>query len=745
MKIARTRLGIASVFSACLLAVLIALASADAASAQSQVYWDFLLNTGIGKIFGSRCECVMEPPTYGSQPIGVAVDSEHVWLGLDNGSTIGRMNLDGTNFVWEFIKLPAEANPVALAVDRHHVYWADYREGSIGRANLDGTDVEPYFIGTGGSPYGVAVNREHIYWTSVSRQSIGRANLDGTSVNDEFIKLPTKYPEEPDPYRLAVNDAHIYWANHNLNTIGRANLDGTGLNNKFITLIGGIAPGGVALDAEHLYVSFTALAGGTEIAWLSKYTLEGMESTGGWLRGSEPGTRGRSVAVTTEAPAVETKPATAVKPTSATLNGSVNPNGREPSECTIEYGKTTAYGSSVPCAPMPGTGGAPVAVSASVTGLVASTEYHFRVTAASISGSRSGADQTFTTPGKIAQSISFTSFAPIDATVGGAAYEVAAEAGSELPVSFTIDGTSSSVCAISGSRVSFIGAGTCTVDANQPGNGEYEPAPQTQQAFQVAKGAQTITFTSSPPKPADVGGAPYSVSAEVGSGLPVSFSIDGTSSSVCAIAGSNVSFRAAGTCTIDANQAGDGDYEAAPQAQQTFSVVIPPTVTKVAPKKGPAGTNVTVKGTNLTGATAVYFGSVSAVSYTVSSAKSLVAVSPAQSAGPVDVTVSTPNGTSAASSKDLFSVTPTVTVTGVSPGEGPTSGGSEVTVTGSGFVTGSTGTAFKFGAKVKSVTCTTTTSCTVITPKHAAGTVDVTATVDKVTSAKSPADRYNYL
>jgi len=140
--------------------------------------------------------------------------------------------------------------------------------------------------------------------------------------------------------------------------------------------------------------------------------------------------------------------------------------------------------------------------------------------------------------------------------------------------------------------------------------------------------------------PATVGGAPYTVSAEAGSGLPVSFTIDATSGSACSISGSSVSVTAAGTCTIDANQPGNGEYEPAPQAQQAFSVVIPPAVTGISPKQGPVGggTAVTIKGTNLSGASAVYFGAVAAASYTVKSATSITAVSPAETVGTVDVT-----------------------------------------------------------------------------------------------------------
>ena len=171
-----------------------------------------------------------------------------------------------------------------------------------------------------------------------------------------------------------------------------------------------------------------------------------------------------------------------------------------------------------------------------------------------------------------------------------------------------------------------------------------------------------------------------------------------------------------------------------------------PTVAKVAPSKGPTtgATTVTITGTHLTGATAVRFGGVSAATFTVKSSTSIVAVSPAGAAGIVDVTVTTPGGTSATSSSDHFKYFPKVT--GLSPNAGSKAGGTTVTVTGSGFLPGTTGTTFKFGAsKATGVNCTSTTSCTVIAPKHEAGTVDVVATANKVSSPKSPpGDSFTY-
>jgi alpha-tubulin suppressor-like RCC1 family protein len=80
-----------------------------------------------------------------------------------------------------------------------------------------------------------------------------------------------------------------------------------------------------------------------------------------------------------------------------------------------------------------------------------------------------------------------------------------------------------------------------------------------------------------------------------------------------------------------------------------------PTVTRVEPDTGPPGrrTSVTITGTNFTGTTVVKFGSTDARSFTVTSAMSITAISP-KGKGTVDVTVTTPSGTSPTCAADLF-------------------------------------------------------------------------------------------
>ena len=168
-----------------------------------------------------------------------------------------------------------------------------------------------------------------------------------------------------------------------------------------------------------------------------------------------------------------------------------------------------------------------------------------------------------------------------------------------------------------------------------------------------------------------------------------------------------------------------------------------PAVTKVSPIKGPAsgGTIVKITGTGFAGTTVVRFGAQSA-SFTVTSSSKITATAPSQGVGTVDVTVTNSAGTSAISTADHFKYTPSVT--SVTPNSGSTAGATSVTVTGSGFALGSA-TVFKFGSpKATAVNCSSSTTCTMLSPRHAAATVNVKATVNGIASPKSSGDQFTY-
>jgi hypothetical protein len=90
-------------------------------------------------------------------------------------------------------------------------------------------------------------------------------------------------------------------------------------------------------------------------------------------------------------PTVDTGPAEAVGPTSATLTGTIDPEGTARSY-HFEVGTTTGYGLQTPVQTT-GTGTTPETVKAAVQGLAASTTYHYRL----VAGGVQGQDRTFTT------------------------------------------------------------------------------------------------------------------------------------------------------------------------------------------------------------------------------------------------------------------------------------------------------------------------------------------------------------
>jgi hypothetical protein len=143
--------------------------------------------------------------------------------------------------------------------------------------------------------------------------------------------------------------------------------------------------------------------------------------------------------------------------------------------------------------------------------------------------------------------------------------------------------------------------GNCTIDANQAGNGNWNTATQVQQTVTgVAKGTQAIVFTSSASSP--VVGDTYDVATTGGgSGNPVVLTIDGSTAGNCSVTGSTVTFDTVGNCTIDANQAGNGNWNTATQVQQTVTGVAKGTqaivFTSTPPASATAGTTYKVTAT----------------------------------------------------------------------------------------------------------------------------------------------------
>jgi hypothetical protein len=150
-------------------------------------------------------------------------------------------------------------------------------------------------------------------------------------------------------------------------------------------------------------------------------------------------------------------------------------------------------------------------------------------------------------------------------------------------VTFTVDGSGANTVPLSGGSASFstssLGVGTHTIVAMYSGDGGNLPSSGSYTQT-VNQATQTITFpalastpfTSAPPAPA----------ATASSGLAVSYS-SGTPGVCTVTSGGTITFVSVGTCTIQADQAGDANYAAASQVSQSFVVAASNSITGTSP------------------------------------------------------------------------------------------------------------------------------------------------------------------
>ena len=153
-----------------------------------------------------------------------------------------------------------------------------------------------------------------------------------------------------------------------------------------------------------------------------------------------------------------------------------------------------------------------------------------------------------------------------------------------------------------------------------------------------------------------------------------------------------------------------------------------PTLTTVNPSTGSTigGTTVTLTGTNFVSGATVTFGGTAATSVVFASATSLAAVTPAHTAGQVNVVVRNTDGQSTTLTGGFTYRSTTPTVTQIYPAAGATLGGTAITITGTNFQAGATVTLG--GTAATGVVVVSDTTVTIISSPHVAGTVDLVLT-----------------
>ena len=186
-------------------------------------------------------------------------------------------------------------------------------------------------------------------------------------------------------------------------------------------------------------------------------------------------------------PTVSTTAISTFDATSATLGGEVTSDGgANVSERGIVYNTTGTppTTSDTKVSISSGTG----IFSQSVSSLSPGISYYVRAYAINSVGTSYGGVKNFTTP-KQSQTITFTPLSAV--TYGNSDVNPGATASSTLSVTYSSSNTS--VASIVNGQIHIVGAGSCTIYADQPGNATYNAATQISQGLTVNKATPTVT------------------------------------------------------------------------------------------------------------------------------------------------------------------------------------------------------------------------------------------------------------
>jgi streptogramin lyase len=354
-------------------------------------------------------------------PRGVAIDSGGNVLVVDSGNDrVQKLNSKG-EYVSKFGSSGTGdgqfSEPWGIAIDPEGDIWvADRKAKRIQQFNSKGEYVSKFSV-SDGAPLGIAFDSKGNIWVVGGANTVRQYNQAGTLLT-QFGSQGTGDGKLETPYGISLDAEGNIWVadsgNHRLQKfspkgefLGKFGSSGTG-DGQFSESYGiGIDPEGDLLvtDAFQHRVQLIHPEGefvtkfGTEGSGAGQFkepTGVAVDSEGNiWIADS---LNNRLQKWKEGAPAaVITRIASAVKRTEATLNGSINPQGKATSY-QFEYGTTESFGKSIPAGPKSvGSGSSPVKVAEALNGLKYGTTYYYHVVATSEGSTTYGETRHFTT------------------------------------------------------------------------------------------------------------------------------------------------------------------------------------------------------------------------------------------------------------------------------------------------------------------------------------------------------------
>jgi streptogramin lyase len=320
-----------------------------------------------------------------SDPRGITAGPDgHVWFTEHNSpGRVARINDDGS--VTEITGgvtpgFSANSQPDQITTSSEGYIWFTEDVGRVARVNSNGTVTEftagvtPGFS-AGAVPGGITAGPDGNIWFTEGNNPgrIARVNLNDGTVTEFTGGVTPGFTANGGPAGITMGSNGDIWFTENADPGRFAYLNPNGVVTEW--------PGGATSG-------FSANGG----PW-------------GITRGPDGDiwfTENRGGRVARVGPQAVTGAASSIGQSAATFNGTLNPGGVGVWDCHFEYGTTSSYGATVPCAQAAGSGNSPVAVSANVSGLSPSTTYHFRLVGATMFATSRGVDQTFTTLAPVA-------------------------------------------------------------------------------------------------------------------------------------------------------------------------------------------------------------------------------------------------------------------------------------------------------------------------------------------------------
>jgi uncharacterized protein (TIGR02145 family) len=250
-----------------------------------------------------------------------------------------------------------------------------------------GSTIMPTQSPVGGNVFtGVSANLTGLSQGTIYHFRIKAVSSEGTTYSDDVTFATLQPPTVSSIAASSVTDiGAILNGTVNANNSSATVTFEYGLTNSYGTSITAIQSPVTGSSVTNASAAIGGLSQGTTYHFRIKAV-----SPGGTRYGND------LTFITLLPPAAITKNATDIKVNSSCLEGTVNPYNSS-ATITFEYGLTTAYGSSIYAVQSPVTGSSIVPVSIYLTGLSASTAYHYRVRAENSVGISYGDDITFTT------------------------------------------------------------------------------------------------------------------------------------------------------------------------------------------------------------------------------------------------------------------------------------------------------------------------------------------------------------